>query len=221
MASHPSPGDNHQGERTQGQAKIAEWNSFSYRYTRALQSTLFPIFRAFCTAYTVIPLLPKAIYTPSIQPNLGLTRTHSWFTSAINTLLAIRYLSILFTCPNHHNTTNSLSITALLSTYSFLTLSIHDTPTKLLKHFISRTFTFLLSALLIPHASTPYNAVGTITPSYGHFLAYILYCSYTSIAQHTFSAPMLIPLIHSVYHILSHKKGCERWKPSVWSHLQT
>ena len=207
MASHPSPGDNHQGERTQGQAKTAEWNSFSYRYTRALQSTLSPIFLAFCRAYTVIPLLPKAIYTPSIQPNLSLPRTRSRFTSAINTLLAIWYSSILSTCPNHHNTlwsalfANSLSITALLSTYSFPTLSIHDTPTKLLKHFISRTFTLLLSALLIPHASTPYNAVGTITPSYGYILAYILYCSYTSIAQHTFSAPMLIPLIHSVYHI--------------------
>ena len=57
----------------------------------------------------------------------------------------------------------SLSIPALHCTYSFRTLSIRDTPTKLLKHFISRTFTFLLSALLIPHASTPYYAVGAIT----------------------------------------------------------
>ena len=48
---------------------------------------------------------------------------------------------------------NSLSIPALLRTSSFITLSIHNTPTKLLKHFIARTFTFLLSALLIPHAS--------------------------------------------------------------------
>ena len=50
---------------------------------------------------------------------------------------------------------------------------MHDTPTKLLKHIISRTFTFLLSALLIPHAFAPYNAVGTITPSYRHFLGFI------------------------------------------------
>ena len=35
---------------------------------------------------------------------------------------------------------------------SFLSLSIRDTPTKLLKRVISRIFTFLLSALLIPHA---------------------------------------------------------------------
>ena len=56
---------------------------------------------------------------------------------------------------------------------SFRTLSIRDTPTKLLKHFISRTFTFRLLALLILHASAQYNAVGTITPSYIHFLAFI------------------------------------------------
>ena len=52
-------------------------------------------------------------------------------------------------------------------------LSIRDTPTKLLKHVISKTFTFLISALLIPRASAPYNAVGTITGSYRHFLAFI------------------------------------------------
>ena len=56
----------------------------------------------------------------------------------------------------------------------FLTLSIRDTPTKILKHFISRTSTFLLSALLIPHASAPHNAVGTITHSYRHFSDFIL-----------------------------------------------
>ena len=50
----------------------------------------------------------------------------------------------------------------LLRTSSFLTLSIRDTPTKLHKHFISTTFTFLLSALLVPYASAPYNAVGQL-----------------------------------------------------------
>ena len=60
----------------------------------------------------------------------------------------------------------------LSCTSSFPTLSIHDTPTKLLKHSISRTFTFLLSALLIHHASAPHNAIGTITHSYRHFFAY-------------------------------------------------
>ena len=70
-------------------------------------------------------------------------------------------------------------------------ISIRITPTKLLKHFISRTFTFLLSALLIPHASAPYNAVGSITPSYRHFLSFI-------------PNPLLLStlfIIHSVYHI--------------------
>ena len=160
-----------------GQTKMAAWNSFSYICTRALHS-----FRSFAhcrAASTVIPLLPKATFTPSIQPNLGLPRTRPPKTSATNTILAIRYSSILSTCPNHLNTlwsvllANSLSVPALLRTSSFLTLSIRDTPTKLLKHFISRTFTFLLSAFLIPHTSAPYNAVGTITPSYKHFLACI------------------------------------------------
>ena len=85
------------------------------------------------------------------------------------------------TCPNHVNTlwsallANSLSIQALLRT-------IRDTPIKLLKDFISRTFTFLLSALLMPHPSALYNAVGTITPSCRHFAIY----PQSSIAQHTF-----------------------------------
>ena len=48
-----------------------------------------------------------------------------------------------------------------------------ENQTKLLNHFILRTFTFSLSALLIPHASAPYNAVGTNTPSYRHFFAFI------------------------------------------------
>ena len=37
--------------------------------------------------------------------------------------------------------------------YPFVT----DTPTKLLSHFVSRTFTLLLSALLTLHASAPYK----------------------------------------------------------------
>ena len=106
-ASLPSLCDNNQStggwsERTQCQAKIAAWNSFSYICTRALHS-----FRSFAhcrAASTVIPLLPKPTFTPSIQPNLSLPRTHPPLTPAINTLLAIRYSSILSTCPNHLNT---------------------------------------------------------------------------------------------------------------------
>ena len=201
--SLPSPGDNHQitggrSERTRCQAKMATWNSFSYICTRALHS-----FRslAHCRAASVISLLPKATFTPSIQPNLGLPRTRPPLTSAINTHLAIRYSSIVSTCPNHLNThwsallANSLYVPALLRTSSFLTLSIRDTPRKLLVHLISRTFTFLL----IPHASASYNAVGTITFSYRHFLAYI---HNPLLLRTTFQrSPSSIPLIHSVYHI--------------------
>ena len=53
-------------------------------------SPLFPVFRAVSAASTVIPLLPKATFTLSIQPNLGLPRTRAPLSSAINTLLAIR-----------------------------------------------------------------------------------------------------------------------------------
>ena len=105
-----------------------------------------------------------------------------------------------------HSTRQLLSIRALLRTSSFPTLPIRDTPTKLLKHLISRTFTFLLSALLIPHASAPYNAVGTITPSYRHFLALIpnpLLCS-------TPRSKDFIPLIHSVFHV--HFTSSIHWK---------
>ena len=72
-----------------------------------------------------------------------------------------------------------------------LTLSIRDTSTKLLKHFISRTFTFLLSALFKPHASATYNAVGTITPSYRHFLGFI-------------PSPLLLSTLFSDPHALYH-----------------
>ena len=87
--------------------------------------------------------------------------------------------SIISIWSNHFNTlwsallANSLSIPAHLHTSSFLTLTNRDTSTKLLKHFISRTFIFLISALLIPYASAPYDVVGTITPSYSPFLAFI------------------------------------------------
>ena len=63
-------------------------------------SPLLPIFYA---ASTVILLLPKATFSPSIQSNLRLPRIRPLLTSTINTLLAIQYSSIL-SCPNHLNT---------------------------------------------------------------------------------------------------------------------
>ena len=59
---------------------------------------LFPIFRALSRNLHRHSLLPKATFTQSIQPNLGLPRTRPSLTSAINTLLAIRYSSILSIC---------------------------------------------------------------------------------------------------------------------------
>ena len=202
-----------------------ETHSCSYICTRALHA-----FRclAHCrAASTVTPLLPKAT-TPSIQPNLGLPCTRPPLTSAINTLLAIRYSSILSRCPNHLNThwsailANPVSIPALLRTSSFLSLSILDTPTKHLKYFISRIFTFLLSALLIPHASAPYNAVGTIiTPSYRHLLAFISYPLLLFSAPHALY-PSFILCITSLSHPLSAATCDPRYlKQSTSSHGST
>ena len=67
-ASHSFPGDNppkHGGwfERTQSHAKVAVLNSTIYICTRALHSFL--AFVHCCAASIVIPLLLKAIFTPS------------------------------------------------------------------------------------------------------------------------------------------------------------
>ena len=66
---------------------------------------------------------------------------HPPSTSAINTLQAIRYSSVLSAQPNHLYTLGStqlascLSIPNLLSISSFLTLSIRVTPPKPFKHY--------------------------------------------------------------------------------------
>ena len=93
MASHPSPSDNSPErlravEKKNGGIK----NSIIYICTRDLHSFL--TFAHCRAASTIIPLLPKAIFTPSTQPNLGLSCTRPPLTSAINTLQAIRYASI-------------------------------------------------------------------------------------------------------------------------------
>ena len=124
-------------------------------------SPLFPIFGVLSRRIHRHSSVAQDTFTPSIRTNLRLPRTRPGLTSAINTLLAIRILIHSFHMSNSSQyslispTRYSLSISALLSTSSFLTQSIRDTPTKLHKHFISRTFSFLLSALLIPHASAP------------------------------------------------------------------
>ena len=82
--------------------------------------------------------------------------------------------------------------------FSFLTLSIRDTPTKLVKHFISRILSYFLSAPLIRYASAPYNGVGTITPSCRHFFAFI---PNPLLLSTFFSAPRVLNPIHSLYYI--------------------
>ena len=75
----------------EGGPKEHRANSVRYMWLSQIHvhrgSPLFPICRA---ASTVIPLLPKATFTPSIQPNFGLHRTRLQLTSAINILLAVR-----------------------------------------------------------------------------------------------------------------------------------
>ena len=77
---HKSTGG--RSERTQGQAKIAANNSFSCICARTLHS--FRSLSHWRAASTVILLLAKATFTPSIQPNLSLPRTRPPLTSAIN-----------------------------------------------------------------------------------------------------------------------------------------
>ena len=108
-----------------------------------------PLFPSFCrAASTVITLIPKATFTPSIQPNHGLPHTRTSLNSAINTILAIRYLSILSTCPNHLNThrsallANSLSIPAKIMTYEYDYINCCPTVTQVtwVKKFRWRDF---------------------------------------------------------------------------------
>ena len=154
-------------ERTQEPSKNNSVKLNHLHMYQALQSYLLCI---------VVPLLPKAIFTSSIQPNLDLPHTCTPHTSTINTLLAIQYSSILFTCPNHLNSpwssllAKSFSILAYLHASSLRTLSIYDTPTKFLKHLISRTSLFFSQ-----HFSyyMPQHVV-TITISFSHFFPFIL-----------------------------------------------
>ena len=185
---HPCAGGRY--ERTKGQAKMPAWNSIINICTRAkgLYSDIntpsnLSRYRA---DSTVIPMLPKATFTSPIQPYLGLARTRPPLTSAINTLLAIWYSSILSSCPNHLNTlwsavlANSFCIPALLRTSLFLILSIRDIHSR-------------------DTVSTSHTRCYTITPSYRHFFAFI----YNSLLLSTlFSALHANYPIYFVYHIL-------------------
>ena len=83
-ASHPCPSDHHQ--RWEGSPKDHS-SKQKWASTRTLHSLQF--FTHCYAASTIIPLLPKAIFTPSIQPNMGLPCTCIRLTSPVNTLLVI------------------------------------------------------------------------------------------------------------------------------------
>ena len=90
------------------------------------------------------------------------------------------------------------SPTPFLFQLSYAPLHSQLYPFATLQPNFSRTFTFLLSALLIPHESDPYTAVGTITPSYRHFLAFIpnpLLLSTLFSAPHALSGPRFRALV--------------------------
>ena len=104
---------------------------------------------------------------------------------------------------------NSLSIPALLRTTLFLlTLSIRDTQTKCLTHFISRTFTLLLTALYILYTSVPLIKLLLQKRHFFTFIPNPLMCSTL------FSTPnTLYTSIHCGYHI--------PYTTSIHCHLRT
>ena len=170
-------------------------------------------------ASTVIPLLPKATnsHHPSSLTSVSLLPafhllppstpfwpygTHPFFSHA-QTFSILSDLIYLLTPFN--------LIPGLLRTFSFLTPSNRDTPTKLLKHFISRTFAFLLLALLI-YTPMPLLCTTPLVQLLLHTCRYFLIGLYlkSSIAQHTFQrSPLSTPIIQSVSattsaHVISH-----------------
>ena len=163
---------------------MAALNSFDYICTRGRQTFL--SFAHCCSASAVIPLLPMATFTPSIRPNHGLPRTDLrllppsiplWPYRTHQLSPRAQTISIL----SDQLYSQTISIPALLRASSFLLYPFTTLQPNFSKHFISWIFTFLLSALLISHAFAPYNAVGTITPSYRYFLAFIPYPQLLSI----------------------------------------
>ena len=142
--SHPNSGDNppERGRTVQKNAWPSKNGRVKLDHIHMHQgSSLLPVFLA---ASILIPPLPKATFTPSIQTNLGLPRPRPLRAPTINTILVIRYSSIHSTCPTISILSYPFySLTPFLYQLSFLTLSIRDTSTNLLKHFISRTCTCL------------------------------------------------------------------------------
>ena len=167
---------------------MAAWNSFSYIYVPGIStlSSLLCIVAQPPLSFLCCPRRPS--HHPSRLTLVYLVPAFHllppwipfWPFSTQPFFLHAQTISILWSTL----LTNSLSIPALLPTSSFLTLSICDTSTKFLKHFISRTFSFLLSTLLI--------LLPTFTLNF--FLSHTLLNSLTSL--HNFSSEKPLVLYH-------------------------
>ena len=162
-------------------------------------SPLLPIFRALSRSLDNHSSIAQGhLHTihPSIQPNLCLPHTQPPITSAINTLLAVRYTPFF----PHAQTISILcdplylSIPALLCTSSFLTLSNQ-------RHSNQTSRTLHLKNIHFPSLSTSHTPMPLLrtTPFVQLLLHIDTSCPYpqSSIAQHTFQlSPSSIPLIH-------------------------
>ena len=160
------------------------------------------------TASTIIPVLPRANFTQSIQPNLSLPHTRPPLTSAINTVLAIRYSSILSTCPNHLNTLwtiqldNSFLFQLFLTIHSWHCHQIYQTLH--LKNFNFPSLSTFDTSYLCSIQCSWYN--------YSFIWALLCRNPQSTIAQHTVQSSLhFMPLIHYVYHI--------PFKSFTWCHL--
>ena len=147
---------------------------------------------------------PSSLTSVSFVPALHFRNQHP---SGHTILIHSFHMPKLSQCSLIALLANSLSILALLRTSS---LSIHDTLTKFLKHFISRTFTFLFSVLLIPHdMGSPLLCTTSLVQLLLHIdtswpLSPVLYCS-----AHFSAPPRSIPSIHYyVYHISILSSNC-------------
>ena len=146
--------------------KLVTSNSIIYICTRALQ----------CILSFALP--PSSLCCPMYLHTIHPTHPTSHHQSSHTVLIH----SIQVSKPSQHSLIHSihqLPFDSSFSTHPSIPTSLQLRHyTKYIKHFISRTFTYLLSAFLIPHATASNNKMRTITPSYRHFFSFtpIIYC---------------------------------------------
>ena len=175
----------------------------------------------FRAATTVVSLLPKATFTLSIQPslglpsqpNLGLPSNRAPPTPSSTPFYL--YIPHRFSpCSSHLNilsnnsTRQFSSIPALLQTSSFLTLSIRVTLTG----YSSTIVCIKILHLKHIHSSSLYTShtpwlrtikymIGTITPSYRHFFSILYFSSNISALQTSYTHNSLcIPHSFDILH---------------------